>query len=140
MSSTTVGLLTSYAEKTRWTPTQASRDANRKAFQDSSWADVCLLRSSSRTELISVVGASRYRRRLCYVQSYDSRFCPLHCSACGRRKRRIPVDAKTYPSTRWPRSCLGCLLHYTLRFCQFAQAYQISQAGQHRNSAVQPCR
>lgn len=40
MSSTTVGLLTSYAEKTKWTPTQASKDANRKAFQDSTWADV----------------------------------------------------------------------------------------------------
>lgn len=40
MSSATVDLLTSYAEKSRWTPTQASRDASRKALQDSSWADV----------------------------------------------------------------------------------------------------
>lgn len=39
MTSTTVNLLNSYAEKTRWMPTQASRDANRKALQDSSWAD-----------------------------------------------------------------------------------------------------
>ena len=96
--------------------------------------------SSLDTELMYVAGASRYRSCLCDVQPYDSRFRPLHSQTCRWRERRLTMDATTNPSTRWPRSCLGCLLHYTLRFRQLAEAYQTDQAGQHRNSIVQPCR
>ena len=82
MSSATVGLLTSYADKSRWTPTQASRDANRKALQDSSWADVSRLPFSLRTQLTYATGASRYCSCVRYVQPHDSRFRPLHSETC----------------------------------------------------------
>ncbi|KAL9633295.1 MAG: hypothetical protein Q9164_004782, partial [Protoblastenia rupestris] len=41
--SATVGMLQSFAEKTRWKPTSEKTDATKKALQDSSWADVSLL-------------------------------------------------------------------------------------------------
>ena len=57
MSSATVNLLNSYADKSNWTPTQASRDANRKALQDSSWADVGRPNVSLPSELTYLAGA-----------------------------------------------------------------------------------
>lgn len=96
--------------------------------------------SSLRIKLMYVAGASRYRSRLCYVQPYDARFRPLHSQTGGQRTRPLTMDAKTYLSTRWPRSRLGGLLHHTLWLCQLAETYQTSQAGQYRNSIVQPCR
>lgn len=92
------------------------------------------------TELMYVAGTSRYRSCLCYVQPHDPRFRSLYSQTCRRRERLLTMDAKTDPSTRWPRPCLGCLLHHTLWLCQLAEAYQTGQAGQYRNSTVQPCR
>lgn len=40
--SATMGMIQSYADKSRWKPTAASHDVTKKALQDSSWADVCL--------------------------------------------------------------------------------------------------
>lgn len=87
-----------------------------------------------------LAGASRYRSCLCHVQPYDPRFRPLHSQTCRRRERPLTVDAKTHPSTRWPRSCLGRLLYHTLWLCQLVEAYQASQAGQYRDGLIQPCR
>lgn len=87
-----------------------------------------------------VAGASRYRSCLCDVQPYDPCFRPLYSQTFRQRGRQLTMDAKTYSSTRWPRSCLGRLLHYTLWLCQLVEAYQTCQAGQYRNGTVQPCR
>lgn len=40
--SATVGMLTQYADTTKWKPTLANRDASKQALQDTAWADVCV--------------------------------------------------------------------------------------------------
>lgn len=87
--------------------------------------------SSLHIELTNVAGPSRYRSCLCYVQPHDPRFRPLYSQTCRRGGRRLTMDAKTYTSTRWPRSGLGRLLHHTLWLCQLVEAYKISKAGQY---------
>ena len=44
--SATVGMLTQYADTTKWRPTLASKDASKQALQDTAWADVRASQSS----------------------------------------------------------------------------------------------
>ena len=87
-----------------------------------------------------MLGAPRNRSCLCHVQPYDPCFCSLYRQTWRRRERPFTMDAKTYTSTCWPGSCLGCLFHNTFGLCKLAETNQTSKAGQYRDSIVQPRR
>ncbi len=135
--SATVGMLSQYADTTKWKPTLADKDFSRKALQDSAWADVSLVSQDALTlSLTFLAGPSRHCSCLCYVQSFDNRLRPIYCQTWGWHRWPFALDASPHFPARRPGPRLGRLLLHSLGIRQLIEAHQACSVGSDRYSFI----